>query len=80
VKRILIGLAIFQLIGTPMAYFLWRTVNEGLALQAPAWRLALAVPVLALFIGLLVLLSRQVQHWQASREADAARRSGGARG
>ncbi|HEY8370580.1 MAG TPA: hypothetical protein VIM86_14830 [Thermodesulfobacteriota bacterium] len=78
-SRILVGLLVFQLVGTPMAYFLWSTLNEGLALQASAWRIALAVPVLALFIAFIIVMARQVQRWQAAREADAARRSGGAR-
>ncbi|HEX7124348.1 MAG TPA: hypothetical protein VF406_01050 [Thermodesulfobacteriota bacterium] len=78
-SRILVGLLIFQLVGTPMAYFLWSTLNEGLAMQASAWRIALAFPVLALYIGLLVVMARQIRRWQAAREADAARHSGGAR-
>lgn len=62
----LIGLmAIFVLIGVPMVAFLWELLNDLLALEVRPLQLAIAVPVLLLFAGLLVVLARRVRRWDA---------------
>jgi hypothetical protein len=53
----------FAALGTPMFLYLWETLNGLLTGHADAMRLLIALPVLALFVGLLVVLSRVVRRW-----------------
>lgn len=60
----LIGLiSLFVVLGMPLVWYLWTVVNELLTGHLDGQRLLLAVPVLALFLTLLVFLSRAVRRW-----------------
>jgi hypothetical protein len=55
----LIGLIfLFVLLGIPLAAYLWETLNRVMAGYLDPVRIALSIPVLLLFAGLLVLLAR----------------------
>lgn len=54
---------LFAALGTPMFLFLWETVNDVLRGEPSAWRIGVSLPVLALFAGLLTLLSRTLSRW-----------------
>lgn len=56
-------MAIFVVIGTPMVYFLWSVVNELLTGHVDGRRLALAIPILGVFIVLLGYVARTVRRW-----------------
>ncbi len=58
--RIVLLMAVFVLIGVPLVAYLWETFSELLALRFQPIRLLIAIPVLALFSGLLYVLSRQI--------------------
>lgn len=79
VGQIVAGLALFFVIGFPMAAYLWSTLNDALTGTVALWRLGLAVPVLALFIGLLTFLARRIEQWEAVRPG-GARHTGGTYG
>lgn len=55
------GMVGFVVLGAPMVYYLWTTINELLAGQVHAPRLGIAAGVLLLFAGLLLILSRTVR-------------------
>lgn len=60
----LIGMmALFVLLGFPMVWYLWETLNEVLAGEIHGTRLLVAVPVFLVFLGLLTLVARSVQRW-----------------
>lgn len=60
----LIGLiSLFVVLGMPLVWYLWTVVNELLTGHLDGQRLLLAVPVLAVFLTLLVFLSRAVRRW-----------------
>lgn len=61
--RVFFALALVAVIGIPLVGFLWATVNAALAGQAPLWRVAAAVPVLALLLALVARLGRQIRRW-----------------
>jgi hypothetical protein len=60
------GMLIFVILGAPLVWFLWEVLNGLLAGHFDGIRLLLAIPVAALFAGLLVLLSRTVRRWESS--------------
>lgn len=51
----------FVVLGAPMVYYLWTTINELLAGHVDGSRLGIASGVLLLFVGLLIILSRSVR-------------------
>lgn len=53
-------LALFILLGMPLVAYLWETLHQILAWHFEPTRLLLSVPVLALFVGLLFVLSRKL--------------------
>lgn len=59
------AMAVFVLVGLPLVGYLWKTLNDLLALEVDTTRLLLSVPVLAVLAVLLWLLARAVQRWQA---------------
>lgn len=61
---IIVQMALFVLVGIPLVAYMWETLNQVLALHFDALRLAIAVPVLAVLIGVLVLMARTIQRWQ----------------
>jgi polyferredoxin len=63
--RLIVLMLLFVVVGTPMVYVLWSFVNEVLTGHFDSGLALLALPVLAVFAGLLVFLGR----W-ARREAE----------
>jgi hypothetical protein len=51
----------FVVVGAPMVYYLWTTLNEVLAGHFDGTRLLLTAVVLLIFLGLLSILSRSVR-------------------
>lgn len=54
-------IAAFVVVGAPMVYYLWTTINELLAGQVDGGQLGIAAIVLLFFAGVLVILSRSVR-------------------
>lgn len=66
----LIGLiALFVLVGTPMVAFIWEAVNVLLTGRIEPLQLGIALVVLAVFAGLLRLLSRSIRALEGRRDA-----------
>ena len=53
-------LALFIALGMPLVAYLWETLHQILAWHFEPTRLLISVPVLALFLGLLFVLSRKL--------------------
>lgn len=63
--RLMLFMAIFVIVGTPLVYLLWTVVNDLLTGHFVPSRLLLAAPVLIVFIILLNVLARTVRRWDA---------------
>ena len=61
-------MAVIVVIGLPMVAYLWETINELLALEFDPVRLAISVPLLAVFLGFLVVIGRRIVAWHALHE------------
>lgn len=60
----LIGsMAVLVAVGAPMIWYLWEVLNQLLMGRVEGTRTLFAVPVLILFLGFLVLVSRTVRRW-----------------
>ena len=57
-------MAIFVVVGGPMVFYLWSTVNDVLAGQVDPMRVLISLPVLLIFLGVLAILSRSVRRWE----------------
>jgi hypothetical protein len=58
----LIGfIAAFVVVGAPMVYYLWTTINELLAGHFETPRLLITVAILLIFLLLLGMLSRAIR-------------------
>ena len=55
----------FVVVGAPMVYYLWSTLNEVLAGHFDGGRLLLSIVILLIFIGVLAILSRSVRSLDA---------------
>ena len=55
----------FVVVGAPMVYYLWTTVNELLAGHFDGARLGISIIVLLIFLGLLSILTRSIRRWEA---------------
>ena len=55
----------FVVVGAPMVYYLWTTVNELLAGHFDGGRLGISIIVLLIFLGLLNILTRSIRRWEA---------------
>ncbi len=51
----------FVIVGAPLVYYLWSTINEVLAGRFEGVRLLISGIVLLIFVGLLTILSRSVR-------------------
>lgn len=61
----LIGaMLLFVVVGAPMVYYLWTTVNEVLAGHIDGARLGISIIVLLIFLGLLSILTRSIRRWE----------------
>jgi len=54
-------IAAFVVVGTPMVYYLWKTLNETLAGRFDGVRLLIAAVILLIFGALLFILSRSIR-------------------
>ena len=54
----------FVVVGAPMVYYLWTTINELLAGHVDGSRVLLSIVILLIFLGLLTILSRSVRRWE----------------
>jgi hypothetical protein len=63
--RLMLVMAAFVIVGTPLVYLLWRVVNDLLTGQIVGTRLLLAVPALVVFIIVLNVLARTIRRWDA---------------
>ena len=54
----------FVVIGAPMVYYLWTTINELLAGHIAWGRLGISIIVLLIFLGLLGILTRSIRRWE----------------
>jgi hypothetical protein len=66
-SKLIVGIAIFVLVGIPLVGYLWWTLNDLLAGDVRPVQLAIALPLLLAFAGLLVILSRVVHRWEHER-------------
>ncbi len=55
----------FVVVGAPMVYYLWTTLNELLAGHVDPGRLGISIIVLLIFLGLLSILTRSIRRWEA---------------
>jgi hypothetical protein len=62
--RLMLVMAAFVVIGTPLVYFLWTALNDVLAGRLDGRHLAFAAPALVLFLVLLRYLARAVRRWE----------------
>lgn len=53
----------FVVVGAPMVYYLWTTINELLAGRVDWPRLGITIIVLLIFLGLLSILTRSIRRW-----------------
>lgn len=51
----------FVVVGAPLVYYLWTTVNQVLTGRVDGMRLLVTAVVLLIFLGLLSILSRSVR-------------------
>ena len=54
----------FVVVGAPMVYYLWSTINELLAGHVAWARVGIAIIVLLIFLGLLGILTRSIRRWE----------------
>lgn len=54
-------MAAFVVVGAPLVYYLWTTLNEVLAGHFDGPRLLISTVVLLIFLGVLTILSRSVR-------------------
>ncbi len=63
--RIVLLMVVFVVIGLPMVAYLWETINQILALELDPVRIAVSVPLLAIFLGFLAVIGRRINRWHA---------------
>lgn len=69
--QLLLPMALFVIIGTPLVAYIWETLNLLVAGHVDLVRLAIALPATALLAGVLVLLSRSISRWEGARRDNA---------
>jgi hypothetical protein len=58
-------IAAFVIVGFPLVYVIWETINQVLTGNLGAVRPALFFPALVVFAVLLVVLARVLRRWSA---------------
>ena len=61
--RLLLSMALFVLVGMPLVYVAWESLNDLLAGEVSVRELGEGFVALLLLIGLLLLLRRSVARW-----------------
>lgn len=74
-SRLVLGIGLFVLLGTPLVAYLWETLNRLFAGIIEPVRLLIAIPALAVFYVLLRFMARTVRAWDAGRASST--REGG---
>jgi hypothetical protein len=69
VAPMVLRVALFAIIGIPLAAYLWDTLNHLVAGDLSSVRIIVAVPTLLVFILLILFLSREVWRWEGSRRS-----------
>lgn len=67
--RLILWILVLVVLGMPMVYVLWSALNEILLGRLGSVRWALFLPVLAVFLGFLHVLSRLVKRWEGWNES-----------
>ena len=62
--RLIVAMSGLVVIGFPMIYILWEAVNHLLSGRVGAVRWPIVLPVLVLFIGYCIIVSRIVTRWE----------------
>ena len=62
--RLIAAMLGFVVVGAPMVYYLWSTINELMAGHFPARQVGISLIVLLIFLGLLSILSRAIRRWE----------------
>lgn len=60
--RLALLLGLIVVVGTPFVAILWETLNQLLSGHVEPRRLAIAIPLLLLFSGVLALAARALAH------------------
>lgn len=58
------AMLLFVVVGAPMVYYLWSTLNELLAGHFNGGRVGISIIVLLIFLGLLGILTRSIRRWE----------------
>jgi len=66
-SRLVAGIGVFVLLGTPLVGYLWYTLNDVLAGVFHPIRILIAVPVAILFYLLLRFMASRVNTWEGER-------------
>ncbi|HEX6308046.1 MAG TPA: hypothetical protein VFZ69_07655 [Longimicrobiales bacterium] len=66
-SRLVLGIGLFVLLGTPLVAYIWETLNRLFAGILEPVRLLIAIPALALFYLLLRFMARTVHAWETAR-------------
>ena len=69
--RLVTGIGIFVVLGTPLVGYLWHTLNDVLAGVFHPIRVLIAIPVAILFYLLLRSMGRRVNAWEGERRQAA---------
>jgi hypothetical protein len=67
IGSLMLYIALFVLIGTPLIALIWDALNLVMAGYFDPLRVGLSIPAVIVFIILARLLSRQVVRWQEHR-------------
>lgn len=78
VARLLLPMALFVIVGTPLVAYVWETLNLLVAAQADVARLLITLPVAALLAGVLLLLARTISRWEGERQENIVSQGTGA--
>ncbi len=68
VDQLVLPMALFVIVGTPLLAYVWETLNRLVAGRADVGRLLITLPVAALLAGVLSLLARTISRWEGERQ------------
>lgn len=66
-SSLVLGIALFVLLGTPLVAYLWETVNQLLSGIVDPMRLLITVPAALIFYFMLRFMARSVEAWSRER-------------
>ncbi|MDX1566343.1 MAG: hypothetical protein R3223_01000 [Longimicrobiales bacterium] len=62
--RLMLAMLLLTVVGGPLVYVLWGAVNHLLLGELDQVRLALVLPAAAVFLVLVIFVSRLVRRWE----------------